>query len=75
MDTDRKILQHFIFPDVFLIRTNYASISMIFDDVLSLVAKENSPSTIRYDAIRILLEKEQLKMSYCRKIFVTFLRN
>jgi intergrase/recombinase len=73
---DGKMLEHFRFPFVFLRRTEKAFISLVDEDLLKLT--ENCQNDVlNYDQIRLtfLRNDQKFYMSYCRKIFATFLRN
>jgi intergrase/recombinase len=76
LSKDEKILEHFRYPSIFLRRTKKAFISLVNEDILNYI--ENSPTdNLNYDKIRLTFERNHQKfyMSYCRKIFATFLRN
>ncbi|WP_458743851.1 integrase [Candidatus Nitrosocosmicus sp. T] len=75
LSRDEKLLEHFKFPEIFLRRTKKAFISITNKELISLVEGQKP---LTYDTIKIAItRKEQtgFKMSYCRKIFATFLRN
>jgi len=75
LSKDEKLLEHFKYPDIFLRRTKKAFVSIASRELLSLT-KDQKPLT--YDTIKkAITRKEQtgFRMSYCRKIFATFLRN
>jgi intergrase/recombinase len=75
LSKDEKLLEHFKFPEIFLRRTKKAFISIANRDLISLV-EDQKPLT--YDTIKIAIaRKEQtgFRMSFCRKVFATFLRN
>ncbi len=76
LSENKKLLQHYKYPDLFFRRTKKAFISIINDNILSL-AGENKTPPLTYNSLRLFTNrnKEQFKMSYCRKIFATFLRN
>jgi intergrase/recombinase len=76
LSKDGKMLEHFRFPSIFLRRTKKAFISLVNEDILNLT--ENCQNDIiNYDKIRLtfLRNDQKFYMSYCRKIFATFLRN
>ena len=75
LSKDEKLLEHFKFPDIFLRRTKKAFVSIASRELVSLV-EDQKPLT--YDTIKkAITRREQtgFKMSFCRKIFATFLRN
>ncbi|MDN5845252.1 MAG: hypothetical protein L0H53_03150 [Candidatus Nitrosocosmicus sp.] len=74
LSEDNKLLQHYKFPEIFLRRTKKTFISIVNTTILSLLENQKP---LTYDTIRLSIYKhnEQFKMSYCRKIFATFLRN
>lgn len=75
LSKDERLLEHFKFPDIFLRRTKKAFISIAIGELVSLV-EDQKPLT--YDTIKnSITRKEQagFRMSFCRKIFATFLRN
>jgi hypothetical protein len=74
LSEDNKLLQHYKFPEIFLRRTKKTFISIANTTILSLLENQKP---LTYDTIRLSIYKqnEQFKMSYCRKIFATFLRN
>jgi intergrase/recombinase len=76
LSKDRKLLEHFRFPSVFLRKTKKAFISIVNKDILNLV-EIHGGEVLNYDKIRLTFERNNQKfyMSYCRKIFATFLRN
>ena len=66
-------LEHFRYPDIFIRRTKKAYISVVTDSILEL-AKQSSVCS--YNALRLAIKRRALdmNMSYCRKIFATYLR-
>jgi hypothetical protein len=75
LSKDEKLLEHYKFPDIFLRRRKKAFISIASKELVSLVA-DQKPLT--YDTIKnAITRKEQtgFRISFCRKIFATFLRN
>ncbi len=76
LSKDKKILEHFRYPSIFLRRTKKAFISLVNEDILNYI--EKSPTDdLNYDKISLTFERNNQKfyMSYCRKIYATFLRN
>jgi intergrase/recombinase len=74
LSDDKKLLQHFKFPDLFLRRTKKAFISVVNDNILSLI----NGKELTYEMIRLNITRKTnttFNMAYCRKIFATFLRN
>ena len=76
LSKERCILEHFRFPDLFLRRTKKAFISIVNEDILKL-AENHQYDVLNYDKIRstFLRTNQKFYMSYCRKIFATFLRD
>ena len=76
LSKDRKVLEHFRFPSISLRRTKKTFISIMNEDILNLV-EEHGDEVLNYDKVRLTFERNHQKfyMSYCRKIFATFLRN
>jgi hypothetical protein len=72
LSEDKQLLQHFKHPTIFLRRTKKAYISIMTDNILSLTLNQTQQ---KYDIIRETLKDEEFKLSFCRKIFATFLRN
>ncbi len=75
LSMDQRMIKHFRFPDIFLRRTKKAFVSLVNDNLFHLInAQEES---LNYDIIRLtfLRNNKKFYMSYCRKIFATFLRN
>jgi len=74
LSKDKKVLEHFRFPSVFLRRTKNAYVSMVFEKLLKVVDTSDS---ISYNSVRLALRRRNIKMniSTCRKIFATFLRS
>ena len=74
LSRDRRTLEHFRYPSIFLRRTKKAFISVVNENVLNLPYNQES---INYDIIRLtfLRNNQRFHMSYCRKIFATFMRN
>jgi intergrase/recombinase len=70
---DLMILEHYKFPDVFIRRTKKAYISVLTNSILDL-AKQSA--NCGYNALRLAVKRKKLdmNMSYCRKIFATYLR-
>ena len=67
-------LEHFRFPEIFISRTKKAYISIVTDQILEIAKRSTSCS---YNALRLVVQKKGLdmRMSFCRKIFATYLRN
>jgi len=67
-----KVLEHFRYKDIFLRRSKKAFISLVDEEILE-IAKHSCDS---YQAINSTLKRDkmEMRMSYCRKIFGTWLR-
>jgi hypothetical protein len=76
LSKDGRRLEHFRFPSIFIRRTKKAFISIITKQIMNLV-KECKYEDLNYSKIRLAFQRNNKKcnMSYCRKIFATFLRN
>jgi hypothetical protein len=75
LSKDEKLLEHFKFPDIFLRRTKKAFISISGKELISLTEAQKP---LIYDTIKIAISRSMqtgFRMSFCRKIFATFLRN
>jgi CheY-like chemotaxis protein len=70
---DTSVLEHFKFPQLFIRRTKKAYISVVSDLILNIATECSSCS---YNSLRLALRRRglEMNMSYCRKIFATFLR-
>ena len=75
VDEKRMLLMHYKFPDIFLRVSKKAYVSIVNEDILK-VAVEAEPIT-NYRILRNKFVEFSLPMNmyYCRKVFVTFLRN
>jgi intergrase/recombinase len=76
LSKDGKRLEHFRFPSIFIRRTKKAFISITNRQILDLI-KKSKIEELNYSKIRLTFQRNNKKcnMSYCRKIFATFLRN
>ncbi|KAA2279409.1 integrase [Candidatus Nitrosocosmicus agrestis] len=76
LSKDGRRLEHFRFPSIFIRRTKKAFISIMNKHIMNLV-KESKYEDLNYSKIRLAFQRNNKKcnMSYCRKIFATFLRN
>jgi intergrase/recombinase len=76
LSQDCRRLEHFRFPTTFLRRTKKAFISIVNQQILNLL-KDHQNEELNYSKIRLTFQRNNMecKMSYCRKIFATFLRN
>ena len=70
---DLMILEHYKFPDIFIRRTKKAYITILTDSILELAKQA---SNCGYNALRLAVKRKSLdmNMSFCRKIFATYLR-
>jgi hypothetical protein len=70
---DAMTLEHFKYPNIFIRRTKKAYITIVTDPIIEL-AKQSSECG--YNALRLALRRRELEMnmSYCRKIYATYLR-
>jgi intergrase/recombinase len=71
---ERQILQHYLFPEIFIRRTKAINISIINDDIIGLAEKIGNThlnglkKAIRHSCL-------SMKIKYCRKIYVSWLRH
>lgn len=75
LSKDQNMIEHFKFPDTFLRKTKKAFVSLMTDNMFDLINTQKE--SLNYDIIRLtfLRNNQKFYMSYCRKIFATFLRN
>lgn len=73
MNKKSMTLEHFRYPEIFLRRTKKAYMSIVTNEIIEIALNSG---THNYDAIKRMMVKKQLQMnmSFCRKIFATFLR-
>jgi hypothetical protein len=74
-DTDRQILQHFNFPELFLRRTKTVYITIVDNELLTIA--RNAVSKPSYDRIRYACAASgglDFHMAYCGKIYASWLR-
>jgi intergrase/recombinase len=73
INPELMILEHFKFPSVFIRRTKNAYISIISDLIIKIA---NDCGNFSYRSLKRILKINNMpmNMSYCRKIFVTYLR-
>jgi len=73
MNKKSMTLEHFRYPDIFIRRTKKAYISIVTKSTIQIAMDSG---TYSYDAIKRMMRKRNLemKMSFCRKIFATYLR-
>jgi hypothetical protein len=75
-DSDRQILQHFKFPELFLRRTKTVYITIV-DNELLRIAQNAASNPLSYDRIRYACAASgglDFHMAYCRKIYASWLR-
>ncbi len=73
LNKETMTLEHFRYPKLFIRRTKKAYVSIITDSVLEIARKSGGQS---YNAIRLATRRNDIdmRMSYCRKVFATYLR-
>ncbi len=73
INKESMTLEHFRYPEIFIRRTKKAYISIVTDTILDVARNSGSYS---YNAIKMLMMRNNIdmNMSYCRKIFATYLR-
>ena len=74
LDKEKLILKHYEFPDIFIRRTKKAYFSVVDDNIIKIAFASNSRiySTSKSQFYR---NKIKFNLSYCRKLFATYLRN
>ena len=74
LSKDKKVMEHFKFPEVFIKKTKNAYISIVFEKLVDVI---DNTIPISYNSIRLTLRRHNLKLNFsiCRKIFATFLRS
>jgi len=75
LSKDQRMMEHFKFPDIFLRKTKKAFVSLVTDNMFDLINTQKE--SLNYDKIRLtfLRNNQKFYMSYCRKVFATFLRS
>jgi intergrase/recombinase len=76
IDEERGILKHYQFPETFLRQTKNAYLSIINDEIIEIA--KGAPDKEQYLVglrKRVIRSNFRMNMYYCRKVFVTFLRN
>lgn len=77
---ERQVLEHFRFPKVFIRRTKTAYISVVTPEILELAkllpSRRRNANPYSYAAILIQTQRMgiPMRMSYCRKVFASHLR-
>jgi hypothetical protein len=73
LKTDKMILEHYQYPEIYIRNSKKAFISIV-DDTIIKIGRE--AANCGYNALRNYLVRRKLgmNMSYCRKIFATYLR-
>jgi intergrase/recombinase len=74
LDRENKILKHYEFPDVFIRKTKKAYFSVVDDNTINVAMASNSQI---YSTLKSQFYRNNIKfnLSYCRKVFATYLRN
>ena len=67
------MLEHFRYPEIFIRRTKKAYLSIVNKEILNLAKNSHC---VNYDSLKTILRRNDIdmRMSYCRKIFATYLR-
>ena len=71
---ERQILQHYLFPQIFIRRTKAIYISIVNDEIIRIVQKIGKPPTLRGLKAASMRRKLSMKIKYCRKIHASYLR-
>jgi intergrase/recombinase len=79
-NTDRQVLEHFRFPEIFIRRSKSAYISLVNQEILDIARNgitENSKAMYSYNAIRYRLKYSGvgMHMKWCRKVFASWLHH
>ncbi|HYF99042.1 MAG TPA: integrase [Candidatus Saccharimonadales bacterium] len=74
LDKKKNILKHYEFQDIFIRKTKKAYFSVVNIDIVRIAMSANSQvySTLKSQFYR---NNIKLNLSYCRKVFATYLRN
>jgi intergrase/recombinase len=75
LNKNNMTLEHFRYPNIFLRRTKNAYITIVNSEILELI--RYNMKMPNYKSLNKILKKNNLSinLSYCRKVFATFLRN
>jgi len=73
LNSENMTLEHFKYPNKFIRRTKKAYVSIVTDSLLEIARRSGCHS---YNAIRLMARRNDIdmRMSYCRKIFATYLK-
>jgi hypothetical protein len=73
MNKESMTLEHFRYPGIFIRKTKKAYISIVTDTILDVARNSGCYS---YNAVKMLMMRKNIdmNMSYCRKIFATYLK-
>jgi intergrase/recombinase len=71
-NTEYGVLEHFRYKDIFIRRSKKAFISLVDDNIMNLA--KSSCDSWNVISLRLKWLKTPMRMSYCRKIFRTWLR-
>ena len=71
---ERQILQHYLYPEIFIRRTKAIYISMVNDEIIGIAKKigQNSLKALERALMRRCLN---MRIKYCRKIHASYLHS
>jgi intergrase/recombinase len=74
LNKETMLIEHYKYPTQFIRRTKKAYISIVTTNLLNVIEESKIHS---YTSLQSLLKRKgmEMHMSYCRKIFATYLRN
>jgi hypothetical protein len=73
-DPDRQILQHYLYPNLFIRRTKAIYISIVNDDIIGIAHKIQNTPTLAGLKKAISHSSLNMKIKYCRNIHASYLR-
>ncbi|HJU34756.1 MAG TPA: hypothetical protein VJ695_06520 [Nitrososphaera sp.] len=74
-NSERQILQHYLYPNIFIRRTKAIYISIVNDHIIGVAQKvEENPSLIGLKRV-IMRRKLSMNIKYCRKIHASWLHH
>jgi hypothetical protein len=71
---DSQILQHYLYPKIFIRRTKAIYISIVNDEIIGIAQKIGNTTTQRGLQVASTRRHLRMKIKYCRKIQASYLR-
>ncbi|HEX6280589.1 MAG TPA: integrase [Nitrososphaera sp.] len=71
---ERQILQHYLYPNIFIRRTKAIYISIVNDQIIALARNIGKTPTLNGLKKAISHSKLSMQIKYCRKIFASYLK-